>query len=863
MLANIRSLHKKFDQITATISASNCDIFSATESWLKKEHPSYAFPIPDFTFFRCDRDHKRGGGVCAWLRNNLFANQIICETSSKEINNIYDHELLILELPNCNILYGIIYIPPGFNMNDQQTLNLHLINIFDNLLLKYTHHSIILCGDFNFFNTSTLTSNLNLKTCTSSATRNNNILDIFLISEFIFTKFHQCKVGPPICNSDHNTILLEPKQLLQHPIAPKFCLNLNHSSLKAFFSCLNNANWCSEHPCHNSKDVNLTVNLFNDIIQTAKTVIPQFNITLSSKDKPWVSYKLKHMFNSKWDAWRSNNMSKFNYLKTKIRNEIISCKQKWANNIKNQSSNMWSAINKIRGKDSNPISKLLADHNYNLHNLINAITQQFSNIYGPISMNESFSNYENEDTCSDIVPISEEYVNALINKTANKKAAGSDGIPTVLYKHVAVIISKPLSKIFNLCIAHSIFPNIWKEALIIPIAKTSPIDITNLRPLSLLPLPGKIFEKVILCQIKDTLISHYDNQQFGFRPGSSTTCALLALQSHIVNFLDIKEVTNVIMITFDLSKAFDRVCHSILLKKLNFLSNKTHALIKDFLLNRQNKVIINGTTGPSFHATSGVPQGSVLAPYLFNIFFADFLPYSSKSKIVKYADDSHVLIPIPKNASHKSVLSSIQEEIDSALTWCTKNNQILNVNKIKIMNIFFSPYGWTPLESDKHSFLFAENIKILGLIMNHKLNWKNHCTYITKIASQRLYALRILKNLMGKNELLAMYNGLVRNILEYGSPVFVASTKSYQMKLDQIQRRAHRIICGKQSCQCMEDLTERKDRASLKLFNKIISCKSHILTPLMPALSTRTGNFIMPTCNTTRKLNLFFTHLIR
>jgi hypothetical protein len=209
-------------------------------------------------------------------------------------------------------------------------------------------------------------------------------------------------------------------------------------------------------------------------------------------------------------------------------------------------------------------------------------------------------------------------------------------------------ISKPLANIINLCIANSTVPNIWKESLVIPIPKTTPVDITNLRPISLLSFPAKIFEKVILNQIKDSLISKYDQHQFGFRPGSSTTCALLAIQAHTVNFLDLREISNVIIIAFDLSKAFDRVCHNLLLKKLTFLSHKTHALLKDYLLNRNNKIVVNGKTGPSYSCHSGVPQGSLLAPYFFGVYFADFLPYSSNSKIVKFADDSHVIIPIFK-----------------------------------------------------------------------------------------------------------------------------------------------------------------------------------------------------------------------
>ena len=267
-----------------------------------------------------------------------------------------------------------------------------------------------------------------------------------------------------------------------------------------------------------------------------------------------------------------------------------------------------------------------------------------------------------------------------------------------------------------------------------------------------------------------------------------------------------------------------------MLRKLTFLPLKTHALLKNYLHNRKNKLIINGTTGPSFLSHTGVPQGSLLAPYLFGIFFADFLPSSPKSKIVKYADDSHVLIPIFKNVSQNSIISIIHEEIESATVWCHNNKQMLNANKIKILNIFFSPYGWTPLETDMYYSLFVENIKILGIIINHKLKWNNHTNQVIKIASQRFYAIRVLKNIMEGEEIKALYYALIRSLIEYGSPVFVVITNSLQSSLNRIQKRAHNIICGAKHCSCMEDLGSRKDRISLKLLNKINNSFCHLHT---------------------------------
>ena len=223
---------------------------------------------------------------------------------------------------------------------------------------------------------------------------------------------------------------------------------------------------------------------------------------------------------------------------------------------------------------------------------------------------------------------------------------------------------------------------------------------------------------------------------------------------------------------------------------------------------------------------------------------------------------SHVIIPIFKKTTHESVLSIIHAEIESASSWCAKNNQLLNANKIKILNIFFSPYGWKPLETDIYSSLFVDNLKILGLIFDNKLKWKSHVNQIIKITSQRLYALRVLKNIMKRDELKAIYTAIIRSIIDYGSPVFVTISKDLKASLNRIQKRAHYIIYGTNHSLNLEDLECRKERISLKLFNTINNSNEHILKSFMPFTSMRTGNFIMPICNTNRKSHTFFIHHI-
>ena len=587
-------------------------------------------------------------------------------------------------------------------------------------------------------------------------------------------------------------------------------------------------------------------------------------VKLSRKDKPWVTPKLKVMFNDKWDAWRNKNIDKFIHLKTKIKDEIAKCKNNWAEKVKNKSKNIWQSINCFSGKQTNTgLSSLLANYNNNTLELIDAVSIQLNNSFGPPSSYDVSSTLTDDNHNDDIHEVTETEVYGIIASTKTNKAAGPDKIPTILYKSVADIICSPLTIIINACIINCTVPRIWKQALVVPIAKTNPPKINELRPISLLSLPSKVFERVILNQLKTLFIQNYDKAQFGFRPGSSTTCALLALQSHIVNLLDNPLTTNVILIQLDLSKAFDLVCHNLLLKKLSlFLPQKALALMKAYLSHRQQKVQINGVAGTYSLIPSGVPQGSLLGPYLFGVYFADFKAKLGRSELVKFADDATLIIPLLKSDSPTSIQNMIVDEIMSAMEWCSNNMQVLNADKIKMLNITFNPLGWKPSNCFVYYRAFVEDVRILGVIFNKKLSWSSHFAYITRIVNSRLYALRILRDFLSPAELRSLYCATIRNIMEYASPLFLNLPAVHQKKLTKIQKRAHKIVCGVHRCDCLEDLANRRNTAARRLFNKV-KCPTNILHSFLPNyISPYSGRIITPFSHTSRKLNSFFIYIV-
>ena len=167
----------------------------------------------------------------------------------------------------------------------------------------------------------------------------------------------------------------------------------------------------------------------------------------------------------------------------------------------------------------------------------------------------------------------------------------------------------------NLSIEYSIFPDAWKSALVIPIPKSG--DLTNVkifRPISLLPLPGKILEKLVHKQLSDYLEgeSLLIEAQHGFRKGHSTIHSVAQVARYVNTKMDSRKCTLAAYIDF--RKAFDCVQHSVLIEKLDSLNFDESVVrwVTSYLTNRKQMVYANGTYSTLLPITQGVPQGSVL-----------------------------------------------------------------------------------------------------------------------------------------------------------------------------------------------------------------------------------------------------------
>ena len=219
------------------------------------------------------------------------------------------------------------------------------------------------------------------------------------------------------------------------------------------------------------------------------------------------------------------------------------------------------------------------------------------------------------------------------------KAMGIDNIPTKIYSELADCFRRPLTLIFNASVKQRIYPSLWKTAIICPIPKTFPPTVDKVRPVSLLPTVSKVFEKIIPVSLWNKIEEHLEQSQHGFRPKHSSTTAIIHLMEAAISNYDDASNDGVVIVTFDMSAAFDSIDHAAAIEKFrsfHFPKGFIKWLVS-YLLERKFFARIEGHCSQVEPISKGVPQGSVLGPSIFSIFSSDLHTVQSSTTLVKYA----------------------------------------------------------------------------------------------------------------------------------------------------------------------------------------------------------------------------------
>ena len=851
-MCNVQSLWSKYDELLVFASSIRPDVIALTESWTNSSISDSQISIPGYSSpIRHDRgDERKGGGVCCYVHSSIYCSLLeINEKCPPFIENVW------LKLPSVALIIAFFYVPPSLKADQQQAVVSYIVDTVDGISGAHPTCRTIIAGDFNKLPCEAFENLLGLTQIVNEPTRGESVLDKVFLDEDILNDYNAAIVGPNFGRADHKSVFVKPISCKNATSKLVKIHDFRKSNMDKFLVRLAETPWHKMY--RSSHDIQMKCDLFYKWFYEAMNKIPCSYVEMKSSDKPWLTPILKQLINLKHEAFRQKQMHLYRHYQKKVQLEIRVAKIRWVENQKESSKKVWNIVRGLTGvtrKQQNDVGSIIAQFS-SAFEAAEEINNTFAKSFSGTLPNWNFFEalIMNNDEWD--VDTSVESLYYELKQLNSKKSCGSDGIHARLLKEAALILAEPLSHLLSTSISEGRIPFQWKTTNIVPIPKSSNITLDNLRPISLLPTMSKILERRVLASMKPELLKLYGVNQYGFRPQSSTLCALIALLDFVTRTLDRRDMSGVALMSFDMSKAFDRLSHTNLFNSL-LCCNLSHKCLRwcaNYLQDRSQRVILpDGSTSSFINISSGVPQGAILSPYFFASHMGSLKPASNQTTMIKFADDVVIAVPF---LDTQSIERLCEEEFDNMRHWCKHNGLFLNEKKTRIMLIDKTKSG--------QNFSIAgiqliHEMKILGVVIQEDLKWDAHINHICKLASRRVYLLKVLKQMpIPACDLVQIYKAYIQSILEYNSPLFVGASKRCCSNLERIRKRCHRIICGFECrCELLPNLSQRREERSLKFFKEILG-SNHILHHLAPTILSHTNHASIPYSRTNRRAMSF------
>ena len=744
-----------------------------SETWLNTNFPAELLAINGYNLVRWDRTWKEHGAQEAKLGGGLaiFIKQEYHVTMDKYNNfNISskDMELKWIEINmenSKNIIIGIIYRPPQGNVNSCcETL---VNNVND--ITQEGNADVFLMGDFNinYFDKQSADYKClhrfemltNLKQYIQKPTRKNHCIDLAYSNCDFVTNSGVLN----ILLSDHELIFVTRKK-------KKIQYNRVHFSGRSYRDYVK-----EELRLHLvGKDWNDYYEMTNPELcwdYIIKTVTEKIDVMcplktrlVRDKNEPWLTNEILEAIYDKDRAWKKAKKSKSHddlVIAKRLRNDIKNMiRQAKANFVQDylvdegtSSRKFWEKLQYVTNSKSCSPKINLVDtstgcpvENSDIPEFINSF---FTNI-GP-NLAQNFK----EDWNDNLPPIehcfldkfvfSEREIIEVVKEIDINKSSSLDNLSTRVLKDAFEYLTTQLTHMFNCSLNECTFPDAWKKATVVPLQKSGDkSNVNNLRPVSLLPLPGKLLEKLFHMKVSTFLDGNklLNEGQNGFRKGRSTIGTVAELTDDILLGINDKNYTLAAFI--DLRKAFDTVSHEILSKKMSKFGLHENIInwLKDYLRNRKQRCKVNGLTSEYQDITCGVPQGSILGPMLFLLYINDINNVLNLCKTKLYADDTVVYAT---NRSEAICHDWLCEDLQVLMNWLNRNKLTINLDKTKLM-LFATKNmqkkaNFSEVEIQGKNLQYVRQFNYLGVKLDNRVTFETHASECIRLVSHKLYLL--------------------------------------------------------------------------------------------------------------------------
>ena len=832
---NICSLQANIDKMEDLLHDMDYpfDIIALTETWNPEKTKNDFLPkrLEGYLDYYGTTGHSRKGGCGFYIKNSFtpiprkdLEFQIKdpgCETESCWI------ELVNEKGPN--VVVGVIYRHPS-KINDIFLTNLKKTLKKVNKEKKKT----VISGDFNlnllnYENDKEVSSFLStmlqhdLQPCITEPSRITNTNKPSLVDNIFINSFDE-----PICGN-----ILEH---ISYDHLPNFVImNHEHANKKhtrqrrhkkdfdpVMFQAelLDNGSFLTE--LINKPSSESAMNLYMEkYISLLDKHCPMKNLTKKEQktsQKPWLTQGLLKSISRKRtlfkkfknDKWKNKESEVFKEYKTC--NDIINklkklSKRNYYNKYfsehMNNSKKTWIGINSLLNKHKKQQGTIfLEDKGFisDPHTVANKFNDFFLNVAGKLcekieKKNSKYQDYlKNPNESSFFLKETEpgDFVK-IINKLDGKKSSDFYNISPENVKSTGQAVAQCLSIIFNKCIVDGHFPDSLKLAKVIPLHKgDSVLSVSNYRPISLLPIFSKLFERMIYNQFIVYIEENHilDELQFGFQRNKSTEHAISSIITDISRAFSKKQSSYCIFLDF--AKAFDTVNHDILIDKLSYygVKNQSLALFRSYLSDRSQVVEVNGVLSDKGTIKHGVPQGSILGPLLFLLYINDISKSSKILKFFLFADDTTVFYSA--NPNDKNTENILNKELEKVSCWLAANKLSLNVKKSNFLHFHKGNSCKIPLNLILNGTPVEEKetAKYLGTFIDNKLSWKAQIQHIKTKLARNIGLISKIRH-YAKDACLKLYHSLIQSHINYN---ILNWTCTHNSTIDPINKKVKKAI---------------------------------------------------------------------